>query len=147
MYFHYQSVVYEPKYKKYAPVKPSNYSEACKIDPQCSDGCDVCCNLPYNVKTGQIKVHQSLAERHEFWLADKRLEVKLEEGMLILYVGTNVHGSDGVEFMKNCPKCHLHMFEPVPQFYNPLMEEWNKMILNSSWSVEGHLYGLGDSDR
>ena len=42
----------EHKFKKYAIVKPNNYSEDCKIDPQCSVGCDVCCNLPYNVKTG-----------------------------------------------------------------------------------------------
>ena len=77
----FQVQVRVPRFKKYAPVKPGNYSQDCKIDPQCSEGCDVCCNLPYNVKTGQIKVHQSLAEKHEFWLADKRLKgVIIEQG-------------------------------------------------------------------
>ena len=49
----------EQKFKKYASLKPDNYSEACKVDPQCSVGCDVCCNLPYNVKTGNTLIIMS----------------------------------------------------------------------------------------
>lgn len=62
-------------------------------------------------------------------------------------MGANVQGSDGLDLMKECPKCHLHMFEPVPEFYEYLMEAWNKLMVENDWSVFGHLYGLGDRDR
>ena len=85
----------------------------------------------------------------ELWNAYERQisPLRLREGSLILYVGANVQGSDGLDLMKECPKCHLHMFEPVPEFYEYLMEAWNKLMVENDWSVFGHLYGLGDRDR
>ena len=37
----------------YPLQKPINYTEQCSRDAQCSEGCDVCCKLPYHNETGQ----------------------------------------------------------------------------------------------
>ena len=37
----------------YPLQKPVNYTDQCSRDAQCSEGCDVCCKLPYHNETGQ----------------------------------------------------------------------------------------------
>ena len=32
--------------------RPANFQSVCSSDPACGGGCDVCCELPYNVNTG-----------------------------------------------------------------------------------------------
>ena len=37
-------------------LRPANFQAVCSSDPACRGGCDVCCELPYNVKTGALIV-------------------------------------------------------------------------------------------
>ena len=34
--------------------KPENFEETCKLDKNCDEDCDVCCELPYHIDTGAL---------------------------------------------------------------------------------------------
>ena len=35
-------------------MRPDNFEETCKLDKNCGTECDVCCELPYHVDTGNF---------------------------------------------------------------------------------------------
>merc|ERR1712130_61760 len=110
-------------------------------------GCDVCCELPYHAKTGIISVHHYNAMTGR-WNEDKRFEnLDLQEGNIIFYVGGNTDGADGLKLMNQCPKCKMHIFEPVPEFSQKLSEVWNNHAIQNNWDVTVHGYGLGAFTR
>ena len=37
-------------------LKPQNFDEDCKMDTNCDDNCNVCCQLPYHKQTGKVKI-------------------------------------------------------------------------------------------
>ena len=41
----------------------------------------------------------------------------------------------------------LHLYEPVPQYYQNLQQVWSGHVKTNQWAVEVHNYGLGDSNR
>ena len=45
----------------YPDCPPQIQSALCSL-PQCPEGCDVCCNLPYNHNSKQMAVHHWLAQ-------------------------------------------------------------------------------------
>ena len=93
----------------------------------------------------------------------------LHEGNLILYVGGNTDGADGIQLMNHCPKWYtntckillkfllinvkiiffskMHIFEPVPEFSHKLSEAWRINIIQNNWDVTIHEYGLGAFTR
>jgi len=128
-------------------LKPQNFDEECKMDTNCDDKCDVCCQLPYHKQTGIISVHHYNAMTGK-WNEKKRFEnLDLHEGNLILYVGGNTDGADGIQLMNQCPKCKMHIFEPVPEFSHKLSEAWRINIIQNNWDVTVHEYGLGAFTR
>ena len=46
------------KRDEFTPVKyykkPENFEETCKLDKNCEEDCDVCCELPYHIDTGAL---------------------------------------------------------------------------------------------
>ena len=97
-------------------------SQDCKNDPACSKNCPICCELPVNIQTGQIrsiylldtKLRENIAgklEVHHYltgqglWNEEKRFEeISLSAGNTIMYAGGNTDGADGIKFMKLCPQ-------------------------------------------
>ena len=41
----------------------------------------------------------------------------------------------------------MHIYEPVPVFYENLEKVWSDHVRTNQWDVELHKYGLGDSTR
>ena len=66
---------------------------------------------------------------------------------MIVYVGGNKDGNDGKYFMTQCPKCKIHIFEPVPDFNKDLEKTWTDLIKKNNWSAQIHKYGLGKNVR
>jgi len=129
--------------------KPPNFEETCNLDKRCNEDCDVCCEMPYHVDTGIIQVHHYRAktgkwnDRQRF----KNLNLNKEEGGIVLYIGGNTHGRDGPPIMKSCPKCKLHIFEPVPDFNVILENTYLDMKTSKNWDVKVHKFGLGATNR
>merc|ERR1719369_1855277 len=93
--------------------------------PQCFEGCDVCCNLPYNYNKRKITVHHWLAETG-LWNEDSRfLNLPLEKDSMVVYVGANNKGADGKTLL-DMFNCTIHMYEPVPGFFAELAKQWDK---------------------
>ena len=57
----------------------------------------------------------------------------------IMYVGGNVHDSDGVTLRRNHPLASIHIYEPVPAFFAELVSYWKVNNLVATF----HNYGLG----
>jgi len=128
-------------------LKPQNFDEVCKLDINCDANCDVCCQLPYHAQTGVISVHHYNAATGK-WNEQKRFEnLKLHVGNIIFYVGGNTYGFDGVKLMQKCPKCKMHIFEPVPEFSKKLSETWKNHAARNDWDVAVHEFGLGAYTR
>ena len=66
---------------------------------------------------------------------------------MIVYVGGNKDGNDGKYFMTLCPKCKIHIFEPVPTFFRKLKSTWDGFVADKGWNVVTHQLGLGNGDR
>jgi len=71
----------------------------------------------------------------------------LTDGDLIVYVGANTDGTDGVELMRKCPRCIIHIFEPVPTFNKVLTENWNGHKISNGWDATINKFGLGSNNR
>jgi len=128
-------------------LKPNNFEQKCKMDLNCDVHCDVCCQLPYHASTGVISVHHFNAATGR-WNEHKRFEdLELYDGNIIFYVGGNTDGADGVHLMQQCPKCKMHIFEPVPEFSKKLLETWKNHVAQNNWDVTVHDYGLGAYTR
>ena len=41
----------------------------------------------------------------------------------------------------------MHIYEPVPQYFASLEKVWSDHVKTNNWTVEVHLYGLGDSTK
>ena len=41
----------------------------------------------------------------------------------------------------------MHIYEPVPEFYDNLEKVWSDHTKTNQWKVSVHNYGLGDSTR
>jgi len=129
--------------------RPEGFETLCKIDPSCPEGCDACCQLPYHNKTGKLVVHHFDAENWHLWNPHMRFENlnSLKKDDLIIYVGANTDGADGVELMRKCPNCIIHIFEPVPTFNKILTEKWDGHKKTNGWDATINKFGLGLNDR
>lgn len=129
--------------------RPDDFETLCKSDPSCPEGCDACCQLPYHNKTGSLVVHHFDAENYHIWNQHMRFEdlSSLKDGNLIIYVGANTDGADGVDLMKKCPHCIIHIFEPVPTFNKILSERWEGHKMTNGWDATINKFGLGMNDR
>jgi len=129
--------------------RPEGFETLCRNDPSCPDGCDACCKLPYHNKTGTLVVHHFDAENHHIWNQHMRFEdlASLKDGNLIIYVGANTDGADGVDLMKKCPNCIIHIFEPVPTFNKILRERWDDHKIKNGWDATINNFGLGLNNR
>ena len=67
----------------------------CDWAGSCPPGCEVCCHLPYNVRTGEMMVHHLHTERG-LWNEEKRfVNLQLSKESIVMYVGANTEGRDG----------------------------------------------------
>jgi len=140
-------------YDEFTPVtyymRPENFSETCKLDKNCGTDCDVCCELPYHAKSGII-VHHHFKAKTGKWRKggmDWRFQnLKFNDG-LIIYIGGNVEAADAPTLMKLCPKCKLHIFEPIPQFNEQLEKKYEELSEANNWDVTIHKFGLGSTNR
>jgi len=134
---------------KHRVQRPEGFETLCRSDPSCPEDCDACCQLPYHNKTGKLDVHHFNAENWAFWNPHMRFENlgALKDDQLILYVGANTDGADGVELMKKCPDCIIHIFEPVPTFNKILNEKWDDHKMTNGWDATINNFGLGSNDR
>jgi len=114
--------------------------------PQCSEGCDVCCNLPYNYNKRKITVHHWLAETG-LWNEDSRfLNLPLDKDSMVVYVGANNKGADGKTLL-DMFNCTIHMYEPVPVFFAELSTLWDKYKEELGYDATLYNYGLGKNNR
>jgi len=129
--------------------RPEGFETLCRSDPSCPEGCDACCQLPYHNKTGKLVAHHFDAGNHHIWNQHMRFEElsSLKDGNLIVYVGANTDGADGVELMRKCPQCIIHIFEPVPTFNKILTEKWDGHKVSNGWDATVNKFGLGSNDR
>jgi len=120
-------------------------SALCSL-PQCPEGCDVCCNLPYNHNSKQLAVHHWLAQTG-LWNEDSRFNnLSLTKASTVIYVGANSMGADGKRLM-DMFNCTIHLFEPVPAFYAELSTHWAHYKTDLGYDATTHNYGLGLDNR
>jgi len=125
--------------------KDKIHSVLCSL-AQCPDGCDVCCNLPYNHNSKKMAVHHWLAQTG-LWNEDSRFNnLPLSKASTVVYVGANNMGADGKRLM-DMFNCTIHMFEPVPAFYAELSTHWAHYRADLGYDATTHNYGLGMDNR
>ena len=67
----------------------------CDWAGSCPAGCDVCCHLPYNVRTGEMMVHHLHTERGLWNEGQRFANLPLTKDSVVMYVGANTEGRDG----------------------------------------------------
>jgi len=122
-------------------------SRLCSL-PDCPADCDVCCNLPYNMKKGKFMVHHVFTERDPWlWNQEYRfINMTLDKDSTVVYVGANTWGGDGKQIM-DMFNCTIHMFEPVPSFFEELTGHWNGYKAELGFDASLYNFGLGNKDR
>jgi len=116
--------------------------------PDCPADCDVCCNLPYNMKKGKFMVHHVFTERDPWiWNQEYRfINMSLDKDSTVVYVGANTWGGDGKQIM-DMFNCTIHMFEPVPSFFEELTGHWKGYKAELGFDATLYKFGLGSNDR
>lgn len=106
-------------------------------------------NLPR--QNEKVFVHHWFTARANqcLWNEDRRFDAlpqdTVSDNCVIFYVGAHTHGGDGVHFQQHSSlNCHIHVFEPHPEFYEELRKNWGSMKIPRATL---HNYGLGDSNR
>lgn len=109
-------------------------------------------------------VHENLPQRNEktyvhhwftadanqcLWNEDRRFDALPQDVVsgdcVIFYVGAHTHGGDGVHFQQHSSlDCHIHVFEPHPEFYEELRKNWDGLKVPRATL---HNYGIGASNR
>lgn len=116
--------------------------------PDCPANCDVCCNQPYNMKKGKFMVHHVFTERDPWlWNQEYRfINMSLDKESTVVYVGANIWGGDGKQIM-DMFNCTIHMFEPVPSFFEELTGHWKGYKAELGFDATLYNFGLGSNDR
>ena len=60
-----------------------------------------------------------------------------------MYVGGNIHGEDGLILHSKYPLSKIHIYEPVPSFFDELVSYWKIQQQGNNVRVAFHEYGLG----
>ena len=76
---------------------------------------DVCCNLPYNIRAGEMMVHHLYTERGLWNEKERFVNLELSKDSMVMYVGANTKGRDG-KILMDMFGCTNHTYEPVPAF-------------------------------
>lgn len=128
------------------PVNEYNNKEQLTLnDPQCIKL--VTENLPLNSQ-GQMAVHHGAAGSYKFNDGDRWRPFPITLNTVALYIGANTDGADGVWLLKEFPGLKLHVYEPVPQFFEQLLANYRVAgILTDAQQRHMHDYGLGQGYR
>jgi len=114
--------------------------------PQCPEGCDVCCNLPYNYNKKTIAVHHFSAQTGKWNEQQRFANLGLNKKSKVVYVGANNRGGDGGKILEMF-NCTIHMYEPVPRFYEELVTHWARYKKELGYDASLHNYGMGRDNR
>ena len=102
-------------------------------------------HLPIRKNDGQLVAHHYLAGRPE-WNEDIRFApfgATLPNSPLILDIGGNTRAADSRKFLKMFPNATIHIYEPVPPFFNELRRNWQEV----RGQVFFHAVGFGMSNQ
>ena len=87
----------------------------CDWGGSCPAMFDVCCNLPYNIRAGEMMVHHLYTERGLWNEKERFVNLELSKDSMVMYVGANTKGRDG-KILMDMFGCTNHTYEPVPAF-------------------------------
>ena len=99
----------------------------------------------HDALSSQLQVayaHHYDAGRLDLWNEEIRFEIDetlTVPGCAIWEVGANVLAQDSRRFMDIYPLCQFHAFEPIPEFYEQLTQNWSR----SPGPSKLHIYGYG----
>ena len=108
--------------------------------------CDVCCNLPYNIRAGEMMVHDLYTERGLWNEKERFVYLELSKDSMVMYVGANTKGRDG-KILMDMFGCTIHIYEPVPAFSAVLSHVWFEYTSKLGYMATVHHCGLGSANR
>lgn len=79
---------------------------------------------------------------------NKSLNNRAREQEIVLYIGGNQKGEDGLHLLKMYPHIDLYVYEPVPMYYKELVKHYDKTLPKSTREhVYIFDYGIGGQDE
>jgi FkbM family methyltransferase len=104
-------------------------------------------NLPRNA-IGAMAVHHWDAGSPKWNELDRWRPFHRAMDVGAMYIGANADGSDGVRLLREHPNLKLHVYEPVPEFFEHLMTQYGALqLLTEEQTTRMHNYGLGADNR